>query len=116
MYRDPNRSEVCCISGCEGRNVGRGWCRKHYLRWRKHGDPLAAAYPMDLSCLVCDHEDGDMVTESATGAGQRLNVSRGTVEKHRKADHDNNPEWHAKRAAWWASELSALTATQEQTA
>lgn len=31
----------CSIDGCEGRPVGRGWCRKHYQRWRNHGDPLA---------------------------------------------------------------------------
>jgi len=31
----------CSIEGCQ--NTGklrRGWCNKHYWRWRKHGDPL----------------------------------------------------------------------------
>lgn len=32
---------TCVIDGCEGRPVGRGWCRKHYTRWHNHGDPLA---------------------------------------------------------------------------
>ena len=30
----------CEIEGCHGVVVARGWCRKHYNRWHKHGDPL----------------------------------------------------------------------------
>lgn len=29
----------CSIDGCERRVVGRGWCKLHWTRWRKHGDP-----------------------------------------------------------------------------
>jgi hypothetical protein len=29
----------CIIDGCEGKSRKRGWCSKHYTRWRKHGDP-----------------------------------------------------------------------------
>lgn len=25
---------------CDAPSVGRGWCTKHYNRWRRHGDPL----------------------------------------------------------------------------
>lgn len=32
---------ICTIEGCEGRVVGRGYCRKHYTRWDRYGDPLA---------------------------------------------------------------------------
>lgn len=31
---------TCSIKQCESPVLGRGWCNKHYLRWRKHGDPL----------------------------------------------------------------------------
>jgi hypothetical protein len=31
---------ICIIDDCEGSTVGRGYCRKHYQRWWKHGDPL----------------------------------------------------------------------------
>lgn len=32
---------LCSIDGC-GRPVrNRGWCNAHYLRWRRHGGPLA---------------------------------------------------------------------------
>jgi hypothetical protein len=30
---------VCSVSDCERPVQARGWCRKHYERWRLHGDP-----------------------------------------------------------------------------
>ena len=37
--------KVCTIDGCEkGGRIVRGWCRMHHERWRRHGDPLGAAY------------------------------------------------------------------------
>lgn len=39
---------TCSIPGCEKRHAARGWCPKHYKRWRITGDPLglkAAAGP-----------------------------------------------------------------------
>lgn len=30
---------TCVIGGCDGDVLARGWCRKHYLRWYKHGSP-----------------------------------------------------------------------------
>ena len=30
----------CSIGGCEKRHYARGWCRSHYRRWQRHGDPL----------------------------------------------------------------------------
>lgn len=37
---------MCCsIEGCDGEVVARGWCNKHYSRWRAHGDPHATVKP-----------------------------------------------------------------------
>ena len=36
---------VCVIDGCEKRRAGKGWCAKHYNRWRVHGDPLVTTRP-----------------------------------------------------------------------
>ena len=30
---------TCAIEGCDGEHSGRGFCRMHYNRWRRHGDP-----------------------------------------------------------------------------
>lgn len=31
---------LCDVSGCENPILNsRGWCNRHYLRWRRHGDP-----------------------------------------------------------------------------
>lgn len=32
--------KTCSVEGCEGAYHGRGWCRSHYRRWKKHGDPM----------------------------------------------------------------------------
>lgn len=31
---------LCVIEGCDSPVAGRGWCRMHYMRWRRWGDPL----------------------------------------------------------------------------
>lgn len=31
----------CTVPGCAGQHVARGYCRPHYVRWRRHGDPRA---------------------------------------------------------------------------
>lgn len=33
---------TCKIEGCENRSEARGWCKKHYMRWRTTGDPESA--------------------------------------------------------------------------
>lgn len=32
---------TCSIEGCGKKHYARGWCRRHYNRWHRHGDPLA---------------------------------------------------------------------------
>lgn len=31
---------VCTVPGCYRTHVARGYCKKHYLRWSRNGDPL----------------------------------------------------------------------------
>lgn len=42
-YRKTINAKVeCSIENCHNGVVGRGWCGKHWQRWRAHGDPLKA--------------------------------------------------------------------------
>lgn len=36
---------VCSIPDCGKPAVGQGWCHLHYMRWRRHGDPLIVKKP-----------------------------------------------------------------------
>jgi hypothetical protein len=40
MLPSLDMASVCSIDHCSEAVVGRGWCRKHYNRWHRHGDPL----------------------------------------------------------------------------
>lgn len=49
----PGTFTRCTVDDCEGKSVGRGLCRKHYTRWRMHGD---ASVVIDQSRGVCTVE------------------------------------------------------------
>lgn len=31
---------TCSVARCDRIHYARGWCKMHYSRWRRHGDPL----------------------------------------------------------------------------
>ena len=31
---------VCAVADCRGPHYARTYCRRHYARWRRYGDPL----------------------------------------------------------------------------
>lgn len=49
---------TCSIDACENPAAKRGWCSKHYQRWRKTGDPLGlragrwASHTVGAPCAV----------------------------------------------------------------
>jgi hypothetical protein len=45
---------LCSIEGCEGPVKARGWCTKHYMRWRAHGDPTYERPKSTCSIEGCD--------------------------------------------------------------
>lgn len=44
-------SRLCTIVGCAQTVFARGWCQKHWTRWRRHGDPEFSLKRMDMSPL-----------------------------------------------------------------
>lgn len=50
-------NNTCSIADCADAAIARGWCDKHYRRYRKHGDPLGSAAPRPVqSCAVATCE------------------------------------------------------------
>ncbi len=42
----------CSVDECDNRAVSRGYCDKHYKRWRKYGDPEKGARSQIKPCTV----------------------------------------------------------------
>ncbi len=51
-------TKECNIAGCGSRQWSRGWCRKHYYRWHKHGDPLKTVIAFTQAGLPRSFIDG----------------------------------------------------------
>lgn len=47
-----NADQTCSIEDCENPSRKRGWCPKHYARWRAHGDTAVVITPLELACSV----------------------------------------------------------------
>lgn len=48
---------ICSVEGCDKPTEARGWCHKHYQRWRSNGDPLISRYMREdakAPCMVSD--------------------------------------------------------------
>lgn len=51
-------TSYCSVEGCEDRCHGRGYCRVHYKRWQRHGDPLGGGpSPQSRAVRSCSVED-----------------------------------------------------------
>jgi hypothetical protein len=67
--------KVCYIESCNNNHFGRGYCQKHYYRWKRNGDPLKLKYP--------DPVDPDPLARSCTIDGcNRKHKGLGYCRKH----------------------------------
>lgn len=64
--------ETCIIEGCENKREARGWCKKHYEKWWRNGDPFAG--------FEKKHKDGEGYINQD---GYRIMETNGT----RKREH-----------------------------
>ena len=81
---------VCSIDGCPLAFYGRTWCRPHYMRWYKYGDPLHVYVPPSRECKV----DGYHFKHMARGRCQRHYDNlryRGSVEAEPSANRRIDP-------------------------
>lgn len=47
---------TCSVEGCDDPHTARGFCKRHYRRWRRHGDPLGGRRHYDLHALATETE------------------------------------------------------------
>lgn len=62
---------ICSVAGCNCMVVARGYCNKHYLRWKHHGDPLGGVNGASVRKVI-DYPD---CTRICTGCGKRLPIA-----------------------------------------
>lgn len=86
----------CAVDGCGNLTDARGWCKKHYARWRKYGDLEAKARTGRL-CSICLHADVDDIEaemrRTRRGRPRRMNpswsVSDNAWRRHKRLHLDN---------------------------
>ena len=86
-------NRVCSIYGCGERHVARGWCRKHYYRWKHKGHPLSLnqtpqGEPLDylISSIAAANEDDCLIWPYAIIDGYgSVYVEGRSVPVHRHA-------------------------------
>jgi hypothetical protein len=74
---------ACCVENCTDKAHARNLCNRHYIRWRKHGDPLRvdpSPQPPVLHGSANPKWKGDNVKYSAVH--NRLHRSRGKASEH----------------------------------
>lgn len=76
---------TCTIDGCASRHLARSWCRKHYQRWQRHGDPVHVEVERDIGLRFwanvdkrADDQCWPWVGKTLRGYGQILHGGRHT--------------------------------------
>lgn len=103
---------TCSIEGCAKPPRHKGWCKAHYLRWYKHGDPLAggpamapAGAPMAFIRAAIEHQgDNCLLWPYAQSSGYgRVEFGGRLLLAHRvalelAAGPPTDPQMHAAHA------------------
>ena len=58
---------TCTVKSCSLPHLARGFCNRHWLRWKRHGDPLAGGATPNPSGLCCSVRDCGRPSKSSKG-------------------------------------------------
>lgn len=100
---------MCSIEGCEGSVTSRGWCERHYTRWKRHGDPLVTMKRWRSStdpvretkaCTKCNEEKPlsafSKSNKSGDGRKERCRSCVNAIERSKR-----DPQKELERARRW---------------
>jgi hypothetical protein len=77
------RPPGCSVADCPNRHKGLGYCKKHYKRFKAHGDPT----------LLAPYARGPREVHSYKTAHERLRYWRGAAKTHACACGDPAAQW-----------------------
>jgi 5-methylcytosine-specific restriction endonuclease McrA len=86
----------CQIEGCEAKHYSRGYCRPHYYRWSKWGDPLITGKSGQPRRYHTEEE-----RQTARKATQQRHYADGGGKKRQSAYYKENKEAHYIRTQSW---------------
>lgn len=59
-----SNEKVCAVEGCGRQAAARGWCKMHWARWKKHGDPLGGNWDKPKLAQFCEIDGCDREARS----------------------------------------------------
>jgi len=103
---------ICSIEHCGNPAETRGWCARHYCRWKRHGDPLVVKkrwrsssepMPATRSCTICLKvkalSEFSVSRRSGTGVRERCKECSNTENARYRAAHRENEAQRSRRYA-----------------
>ncbi len=94
---EPHRpGSVCAVQACHAPVIARGWCFRHYQRWRRHGDvhQVARRPAVGLADYLWGRVDRSAGPDACwPWTGPRLPAGYGRL-------HHGGRALYAHRAAW----------------
>lgn len=113
---------TCSVPGCDSRHYGRGWCQKHWARWRDHGDPNGSVWgdvEARIRAKTVESDDCWLYTGQPSARypetridGRRIGIHRWSYTHHHGPIPDGHHVDHQCRNThcWNPAHLRTLTA------
>ncbi len=80
---------ICSVAGCDRQNHAQGFCKRHYGRWYRHGDPLAGGQHHEVRQPICTVE-----------GCERPHACGGFCQNHYMQKRRNNDEYRQWKRAY----------------